>query len=229
MKNQSPSYLLGQFVAMLQIMEESYQEHKQKGDDWGEQLLPLFHANFESTMSIGGKMMQMMPESVILPNGATFTLTEIIEQVQQIDLNYLEETGVETESYLQGYRNWRQGDAPVASDHSYNLGVFMATVTCMELAANEMSSFGIVEKPEDILLVLQVNFDSTMELVKQILTTLPKSATFNEKSISISEVVHAYSVLDLEHLAENPLNKELFLQGFQEQTSYYNSSPSEVL
>lgn len=221
MKKYTESYKLGRFVAMIQTLDEAYRNHEPKGDDWAEQILPLFHANFESTMQISGNILEVAPEEAETVTGKIVRKSDVKELGQGINLQELCTEGIVTEEYLRGYHAFHKGEPMVNSDHSFNLGAFMATVTCMELAVNQMSSMGIVEKGEDVLLFLEVNFHSTMDLVKKIVQTLPHTATFQDKEITLEEVVEAYTVLDVEHFSEHPLSKERFLAGYSEQMDFY--------
>lgn len=219
---QNSSYLLGKFVGITQSIETLLLENApSKGDDWGEQLLPLLQANLVATMEMGANVLSKIPESTTFPDGRVITLTDLQKMLQEVNVDDLTENGIETAAYLHGYSSWRGGKGSDPSDHSYNLGVFMAILTGMELAAREESTHAVVDEADDIFLLLQVNFDATMDLAKKIVATLPQTAVFQGRTLHIEEIAEAYGVLELEKLALQPLDKTRFELGFANEMKHH--------
>lgn len=221
----SDSYMLGKFVAMVQTMDESVPNHKPKGDDWGEQLLPLFYANLDSTMEMIGRVLRNTPSSVVTLRGEKLSQSQLQKLMESINFQSLRLDGVAKKGYLSGYLAWRGENERTPSDHSFNLGVFMAVLTCMETASKTKSATLIVNELEDIFLLLQVNFNNTLTLAEKILATLPATAAFMGKEISVDEVIQAYRVLDLPHFQEHPLDFASFQTGFQEVMADFPQKP----
>lgn len=220
-EQKSSSLLLGKFVAMVQALEESCPNQQKKGEDWGRELLPLFQTNFRTTFLLVGKILDFLPISLTLEQAEIVTVEEMKKLGRDILTYFQNNEVINPEEYIYAYNSYCYGEKPYPSDPSYNLGVIMATVTCMELAENEMSTMGIVASAEDIILFLEVNFSATIELVLKIISNLPKTALFNGKKIDIKTVIATYPVGKLEYFEDKPLDKVQFRRGYEKQLEFY--------
>lgn len=221
--NQNQSHLLGQFVAMVQAVEENHQEGTPKGAGWGTQIFQLLQANLPCTMELLGRILATLPDTTQLNNGKMINLAEIYEIISKLDVPHLTLGGLNAQEFQQGYFHYSNETMDLSSDHSYNMGIFMAKVTCMEMCANDMSRLGIVEKAEDIITFLEVNFQTTLDLVIKIITSLPDQAVYNGKELTKHQLIQAYSLLDLDYLRVNGLVNQRFTQGYEGQMDFYQS------
>lgn len=214
-------YLLGQFTAMVQAMEEANNPtHPQKGDNWGEQVLPLYTANVTGTLEFVGKIISELPPTIHLPQ-RDCTLTQLKELFDQINVAELEEH-LDTALFLKGYKDWINHTVAVPSDDSFNLGAFMGVLQNMEHAAHPKQDSKAYDTAEDIFLLFNMNFDSTMQIAQKVISTLPETALMKGKEFSIQQVKEAYNLLDMNYLAQNPLDKDQFVSGYNSQTPYWH-------
>lgn len=221
------SFKLGSFTGMVQAMEDAVVGARPKGEQWGEHLLPLYMANIESTIQIASKIMSNLPKTAMI-NGVEVSVEEALTILKEIDIQLLEHN-IHDDSFRQGYHRWQDRDAgPVevkdVSNPCYNLGVFIANLQCMEeamLLSDPTSS--PTAKIEHILLLLEMNLDSTMQIVDKILASLPETVIFKGKDISIEQLLKSRKLLSQMNLRELEFRKDIFMDGYHNQLRYYLS------
>lgn len=235
------SYRLGRFTGMVQAMEDALPEAVNKGEHWGEHILPLFMANIHSSLQIAGKIISHFPADLSVAEGMV-TAETIKEFLSHIDIELLDKNIDETQ-YKAGYLNWcplssspnleeknsttLEYKTDLISEHhnpSFNLGVFMANLQCIEehhiSTTGKHSDMGMA----NMLLLLQTNFESTMQLVDTLLAKLPEMSIFKENEASIAQLQKARTLLDIEVLSSMPLDLEQFEKGFDTQVTQYLSN-----
>lgn len=191
----NPSYLLGTFLATVQSMEEAVPNKVPKGDDWGEQIFPLFSANLESTMQMAKTIVASLPPSVTIKEGQTITLDDLQNIVNRIDFAALQNGNIHKEDFIRGYHMDKTEDyVAKPSNHSFNLGVFMASLYCMEQGSLSHQDVN-PNQGEDIFLMLNLNFENTMQMAEKVISTLPQTATFHGKEITIGDMKSAYELI----------------------------------
>ncbi len=217
---ENPSYLLGVVLEEIQRMEEA--TGKSRSADWGQQMLPLFQANLESTMQMVLSACGSFPPSTTTPDGRTLTLVQVEAQVKALDFGKIQGGNINEEDYLAGYR--RQ-EAPAESwttgSHSFNLGVFMGHLHCLEQGAGHTSAHTTAE---DNFLMLNLNFSTTWQMVVKSIGNLPKSVSLQDQTITLEELKVAYDALDLDILAEATLCSEDFTKGYQMVLDRYHTT-----
>lgn len=248
---QSDSYLLGKFVGMVQGMEDAVPGAEQKGDHWGEHLLPLFTANMESSLHLASKIVGNLPRSLEV-SGKVLSVEDITRLLSSIDIEALKSNIVE-EEYISGYRNWKMSDTEetaetvkasvncteenselitentmnlemnvaYSTNPSYNLGVFLANLQCMEECIAEAGGDVSASRIENILLLIEMSFDSSMQIVDKILSTLPETTVFKGKEVSILQLKKARALLDVEGMSKTSLDVSEFKRGYEVQHSQY--------
>lgn len=215
------SYLLGRFVGMVQGMEDAVAGATPKGEYWGEQLLPLFTANMASSMDLFGKIISHLPETQCI-RGREMSLEDVKQVFQRLDFDLLTEEISETD-YIRGYHQWHDRD--ITSDSgtptgleggntSFHLGVFLANLQCMESYISYQGGFVPACKIENILLLLELNFDSSMQIVDKVLSTLPETVVFKDKALSIAQLRSTRQILEQDGISDSSLDVEQVKKGF---------------
>lgn len=215
------SYLLGRFVGMVQAMEDAVAGVVPKGEHWGEHLLPLFTANMESSLDLFGKIISHLPSSQWI-RGREVSLEDVKQVFQRLDIGLLTE-GILEKEYIRGYHQWFDGELPCESveeeglqggDTSFHLGVFLANLQCMEEYIAYRGGFVPECKIENILLLLELNFDSSMQIVDKVLSTLPETVVFKGQEVSIAQLRKARWHLEEDGISGLCLDLEQVKRGF---------------
>ncbi len=214
-ENNTPSYLLGTFVAMSQKMQEVDSATPARGQDWGEQVLPLFQANLDSTLQISEKALGSLPETAVLPCGRIIEKKDIVETFQKIDLGKLRGGCIQETEYLAGYHRWQDGTEDRSP--SEQLGRFLALVHFLEQVYLGDSHASFQHPGEDLYLMLEINFNSTLEIGKKVIQTLQTSQPATACALGLQDLKEAYEAVDFTAFAQEPLEKQDFLLGFQRQ------------
>lgn len=198
------SYLLGRIVGLLQVLEETVGGVAARGEHWGEYLLPLFMANMESSMQLAGRLVGQLDVSEGFEfAGRRFSLDDVKIILEKLDMEVLKEEIVEGE-YVRGYHHWYEEVGEVLSDvdifeevleragsPSYSLGIFLGNLKCME--EDIALATGLVPecRIENIMLLLEVNYESSMGIVDMILRKLPDTVVFRNRELSIEQLKKA--------------------------------------
>lgn len=251
------SFLLGDFVGMIQTMEEAVPGAQAKGDQWGQHLLPLFIANMGSSIQLACRIITNLQGSVEV-NGKTLTMEQLKEKMEELDIEILE-NGIDEEKYTEGYHLWygekqvvtpesekmetvqaspsngldnlnevtkskEESKVPTApTSPSYSLGVFMANLQGLEEEILDQGGDLAGHKIEDLLLLLETNFDSTMQIVDKVLVMLPETIVFKGHETSIEQLKKSRTLLNTEKLSSLTLDQQKFKAGYNYQRSEYFS------
>lgn len=214
------SYLLGDFVGIVQSMEDAVEGAVPKGNHWGEHLLPLFTANMDSSMQLTAKIITHLPHTLTIKNGKEVSIQDLKVKLEALDIDILKKE-IDEEEYVKGYKSWfgeRISETTEQMEGSpnqcYNLGVFMANLQTMEEAISVHQGDFSGSKIEDILLLLETNFESTMQIVDKVLARLPETIVFQGRDLSIKQLIQARSRLDFQTLSSMPLDHDQFQRGY---------------
>lgn len=239
---QNPSYLLGHLVSMVQKMENAQMENSISNSPWGEEMLLLFQANLESTMSILVKTIQNLPETVRTPQGVALQRSHIELSLKSIDFNFFDQNplcplgyqacfaGKSLEEWQKSNENAGQtppppppaqvakvnSDIPQEKDqHSRYLGEFMAYFHCMERGKGIIPPYEGQNQGEDSYLLFEMNFQNAWRLVQTGIPILPESVQFRGQELTMDQLKEAFQRLNHDKLTAGTLHKEGFLQGYQ--------------
>ncbi|MFI3254657.1 MAG: hypothetical protein R3Y63_10020 [Eubacteriales bacterium] len=223
MSKENKSFLLGQFVFLVQAMEESLVSSPDKGENWGEQVLLLFKANLESTLQMMEKIISNFPESVAISSERIVSRGDLHKLVTKIDFSTMNSQDVLEEAFLQGYQNpfGMKEEEEEKTSQSYYLGVFMGTLFCFEKAISPLPLEDGRNHGEDSFLLVNINFNTAMQMAEKTISTLPPTAELNGKGITLEDLQRAYRPLDKKSLANTVLEQEDFVFGFDQVLHLY--------
>lgn len=223
-KQAEHSALLGRFVGMVQAMEDALEGATPKSPQWGMEILPLFSANINSTLQIIKNILSHLPEETEI-NGTIYTTLEALADLQEIDIELLR-YGVDSMYYEKGYCGWEK---KIKQSHftmrcskdemvspSYHLGVLLAHLKRMEEAALNQDGVCSSYTMDELLILLDTNLESTLQLLDKVLSSLPETVVFKDSSISLSQLKQVRSYLTPEEL--DPLDMSEFRRGFRAET-----------
>ncbi len=217
------NYMLGQFVYLVQAMEETQPNVPQKGTGWGEQILTLLTANLESTLQMMVKIISGLPDSVTIASGETISHGDLHHLVLEIDFSSMSSEDIVREDFLDGYEH-PFGEEVVEEEknsQSYYLGVFMGTLFCLEQAVSSIPLEQGRDHGEDSFLLVNINFNTAMQMAEKTISSLPQTAELNGKSIALADLEKAYLPLEKETLGTATLSQEEFVYGFDQVLKKY--------
>lgn len=225
------SALLGRFVGMVQAMEDALPDAQPKSPHWGVDILPLLSANIHSTLQMFKNILTLLPEETAI-DGTIYSTPELLADLQEIDVELLR-CGIDSDYYEKGYREWHKKikqstfsmrcplEDDISNHPSYHLGVILANLRSMEAAAIKSDAFTDTYEMDDILLLLETNLESTMQLVDKLLSTLPEHTLIKGSDLSVEQLKKSRSYLNVEEMEKNALDMSEFRRGFRTQTMEY--------
>lgn len=158
-------------------------------------------------------------------NGTIYTTLEALADLQEIDIELLRHD-VDSAYYEKGYRDWEK---KIRQSHftmrcsmdelvspSYHLGVILAHLKPMEETALQQDGAHQSYTMDELLLLLETNLESTLQLVDKVLSSLPETVIFKDSNISLSQLKQIRSYLTPAEL--DPLDMSEFRRGFRAQT-----------
>lgn len=216
------SATLGEMVAMVEEIEE-----KQGGTAWGEETIILFRANFDSTMTLlcsAIKRLKLTEESLYTPSDFQQHLSALDKE---------EEFCLDEEGFSRGYYQKKGIDYPLKKDNtpkkplepegnptlSWKIGEFFALVHCMEFGSGRYQEEEL--EGEGVLMMLALNFSSTLSMLQQGIQCLPEEAYFHQTKITLAQVKETWEPLAKEEISPAIINHASFLDGYNGQVAQY--------
>lgn len=245
-KNKLASFSLGEVVFMVGAMEQ-----QQGGTAWGVETYILFRANYVSTLTLLVAAIQNLPEKPNSPYCVTDFQEKLAEINLEDEDDFVIVEDAFTEGYLslQGNPSPKIAQKPVdveaeqalaqesarileettpspqdtqEDDPSFLLGEFMARIHCMHCAVDSYQGEEVKLDGEGVYMLLLLNFDNTVALLKKALETLPEKVLFHGKPMSIQEVKLDWEILSKEEISLETLDKTNFSQGYDQLLARYH-------
>lgn len=241
--NKKVSFHLGEMVSMVEEIEKV-----QGGTAWGVETFILFRANYLSTLDMLVNAIKNLPEHDGLPYCSLefqMRLEEILLRTEEEILmdeefflkGYEEIKGEQIQISAPLHLDLEEGeDFPEASapqleeifpldeeqdELSFVLGEFMARIHAMESATGCQQSAQSQLDGEGVFMILQLNFENTITMLKQGLQTLPEKVKLHGKTISLLEVKSTWEILAKQDISPEILEKEAFLEGYNRLVAQY--------
>lgn len=228
------SFSLGEVVAMVGELEQ-----KQGGTAWGEETIILFHANFISTMTLLCSAIKKLN----LTEDCPYQPADFQQRLTHLNQDNLEDFTIEEAEFCRGYYEKKGIPYPIQRETVVNpslkpegnlalslcLGELFALVHCMELASGNFQGEVDDLEGEGILMMLHLNFSSTITLLKNGIRSLPEETSFHGTKITLDQVKQAWEPLTHDEITPDLLNNAGFLDGYNQKVSEYRTSPHTAL
>ncbi len=231
--NQSPSFLLGTFCASLQHLEKvAFPDHEDKGTNWAEDALLLFHVNPASTLQLIEEALRRFPEK-LYENNHVYLVSDLVQLYQKVDARIFLSNPIDETQFKLGYQSkiFDTVDEtpevvspllPVGKEGELNflMGIFMGKIQLLQESRDTESPGAGNQFFEDLFLLFQTNLEGSLRILDDMLSHLPEFAVVGGVFLSLAETKELYLYLGQESLINLTLDKTIMHQGYLHQLVY---------
>lgn len=230
------SYLFGTFCAIVQQVEElALPNMEKRGTNWAEDALLLYRTNPTSTMQLMAELMKKFPEK-LYEDDKIYVVDDLIQLYKQLDVEKILGTEIDRHEFIAGYQSKISDFADDSEENpqeimallndevaelSFLLGLLIAKMQYMEEASEEDLAPRGDQFLEDIIVLLETNVDSYLQIVVSVIGRMPDSCMIGRVFLTSKEMQELFLYLGLERLKSVKVDQENFRKGYRKQVDYF--------
>lgn len=245
------SYRFGSFCGSVQQVEQMLLPNMEKrGVEWAENALLLYKTNPASTMQLISDIIRRFPEK-LYENNKIYLVNDLIRIYQELDMEKVESMDIDSKEFIAGFQSKicdfteefpeklvekpletppvtatslkgeREENTNSEVELSFLLGILIAKLQFVEEVSDANMEKRGVTFVEDILILLNTNVESCLQILVGVLSRLPAFCMVGPIFVTSREIQDLFQYLSIDKLKHLTVQKEALLKGYKKQVLYF--------